>query len=208
MSGNSGRKCKSCQHEKRDVIDALLNAGVSDLEASRRLKLQGIDISQSSLFRHRTMCLTMKSATVRKTDPESPLAIPVEKILANVTSGQPHAAVVELLLDAAVKLAAGVNHEVSRYIAGEGVAPDDSMTALRNIHAVLEKEAVVGYLEVDPDASITEKADAIVSAVIAGRLSPSNGDRLLTLLARRCELTEFQDLRDQIDRMMREVQAL
>ena len=219
--GNSGRKCKTCLSSKRGVIDALLAAGKSDTQVSKDMAHQGVKISTSAIFRHRTICLGLKAPVARKTaprqhqtDPESvnpeaaPLYIPVAEVIDRVTTGRAHAAVVELLQDAAIKMAAAVNHEVDRFIRGDGVAPIDSVRALSGIHAVLEKEAVVGHLEIDPDAGVTEKADAIVRSVVEGRLSPSNGERLLALLARRCELSEYQDMRDTLERMIREVESL
>jgi hypothetical protein len=79
--------------------------------------------------------------------------------------------------------------------------PVDDVKILDSLHKLMREEAVVAHLEIDRDATIAEKANAVAQAAITGLISPANAERLLGVLGKQLELIEYESIQREIEQL-------
>jgi len=202
--------CKSCSSDRAEWITQSAVDGRSDDWISARLAEAGVNISKSAISRHRVQCLNL----VRDTDkpvkqrykheaaePRAPIDTTTamrEIVAAGPMEPQRVAAALHNMV---IDQLAIVRTNQLAYQQGLIPPPVDDVKILDSLHKLMREEAVVAHLEIDRDATIAEKANAVAQAAITGLISPANAERLLGVLGKQLELIEYESIQREIEQL-------
>ena len=216
------RTCKACKSDRLEWIDQQIRAGQSAYYVSNKLQDMGVRIASSSIDRHKINCLGISrikdlpprplrnkgdgsDSTTAQARP--PLLDDPQAVLADIKRQVGDSKVTAALLrDLAHEQLLIVKAGQAAYRKGIGPSPTDDIRSLAVLQGLLRDEVVISTVQVPKDATLLQKAEAITAGVINGEISPSNGERLLNVLAKQLELDEYRRLTEQLESFTEQLQ--